>query len=168
MDRTDQQEKKDAAHMWFGLALAAVIAAGIAFAVWRNGQEADRVRAAAYAGRTVDPDRGPLVLISVLTVVVAAAIAFTWWRTVRTANAALANTPDDTELDRLFSGAQLVSVQSGHAGMGHSVLVIGARQRGYALSSQGSDGSMVFERSLGREGSGEAAVSVEQPEDQTA
>lgn len=171
MDRTARQEKKDAAHMWFGLAMAAVITAGVAFALWRNGQEADRVRAAAYAGRTIEPARGPVVLVAVLTVAVAATIAVVWWRTVRDANAALASTPDEAELDHVFAGAdQLVSVQAGHAGMSHSVLVVGARQRGYELSSQGADGSMVFERSgsLLGERTGQGGLPAEQPQDEPA
>lgn len=169
MSRQDQQEKKDAAHMWFGLAIAGILAAGIAFAAWRNGVEGDRARVAGYAGRDFEPDRGPVVGILIATVAIAALIGLWWWSTVRRASAILASTPDAAALDHLFSGDQMVPVRAGHAGMGHSVIVVGARERGYVLTSQGTDGSMVFERepnSVGSERTGKARVAGQQSEDQ--
>lgn len=161
MDRDKQQQRKDAAHLWFGLATAAVISGGVAFAVWRNGVEDDRVRIAAYAGRTVEPNRAPLIWTLVATVLIAALVALAWRYTVRRSNAALASTPDDAALDHLFAGDVVVPIQKGQGGMSHATLVAGARHRGYTLTSLGDDGSMVFERSLAQ-GSGETRVSVQQ------
>src|SRR5690625_1040902 len=137
MDRDNQQRRKDAAHLWYGLATAAVIAGGIAFAIWRNGEEDRHARIAAYAGRAVEPSRAPLIWALLATVLVAALIAVAWYDTVRRLNAALASTPDDTALDHLFAGDAIVPVEKGYGGMSHATLVAGARHRGYTLTSLG-------------------------------
>lgn len=167
MNRENQQQRKDAAHLWFGLATAAVVAGGVAFAVWRNGVEDDRARIAAYAGRAVEPNRAPLIWTLVATVLVAALVALAWRYTVRRSNAALASTPDDAALDHLFAGDVVVPIQKGHGGMSHATLVAGARHRGYTLTSLGDDGSMVFELSR-PQGPGQETVPAQQPQDQTA
>lgn len=168
MDRNARQERRDAAHLWYGLALAAVVAGGVAFAIWRNARENEIVRVALYAGRTAEPDRGPVVWIAVATALTAACVAWAWKVTIRRADSALADLPDKAALDQIFSGAALVPVREGHAGMGHATLVVGGRERGYALSSQGADGSLVFERLTVSERTSDARVGAEQPENEPA
>src|SRR5690625_6820421 len=102
MDRDNQQRRKDAAHLWYGLATAAVIAGGIAFAIWRNGEEDRHARIAAYAGRAVEPSRAPLIWELLATVLVAALIAVACKETVRRLNADHFFTSADTSLARLY------------------------------------------------------------------
>jgi len=149
---TTQPKRKDGTHMLFmGLIFAVVI---IAFIVGANlNAKADhdaRVSeySSALSGRgliDVDPDRGPLIILLIISAVIIAGLIAWWVYELKAIDAFNANTRDNDVIDELFGTTrELVSYQIKRGSMSHATVVTAAREHGYVLDSQGQDGSLVF------------------------
>lgn len=146
-------KRKDGTHLLFMGLIAATLVISIAVFVNVNNRAHHEARTKGYSnalpGRgsmEVSPDKGFMFPLILITLVVVVGLVAWWVYELRRIDAHNAKTSDVPLLNSLFRpGQNLVSYQIKPGTMSHAVIVAGAKERGYILTSQGHDGSLVFE-----------------------
>lgn len=146
-------KRKDGTHLLFVGLIATTLTISFIIFVNMNNHAAHEARVSEYSsalsGRgliDVAPDRGFIIPLVLITLAVIGGLAAWWAYEIRAIDSFNAKTPDSDLLDETFRpGQDIVTYQVTRGSMSHATVVMGARERGYVLTSQGQDGSLVFE-----------------------
>ncbi|MBN8883397.1 MAG: hypothetical protein J0H73_13915 [Salana multivorans] len=123
----------------------AVLVGAVSGALALNSAATHRARVAHYLGGDTSVDRTFLLWLVPLAAALIAVGVLVWRGHVRRLDDAAALAVDEDALDALFSGP-VVTYQVRRGSMSHATVVSSGIERGYRLTSQGADGSLVFER----------------------
>lgn len=146
-------KNKNEINLLYGSLTGGLLATGAAVFAFLNTAADQQRRVNAYSkalGGQVNASgasKAFLLPLSIVILVLLGLIAFLWIRARKEADQHAAMTPNVEVLDELFTtNKHLVTFQIGPGTMSHAVVVSGALERGFKLTSQGEDGSLVFQR----------------------
>lgn len=140
--------KKDSAQGALALYVVVVLlAAGVAAGVL-SGRAESAANVQRYLGRAAEPDRLFWIPLVLITAALIAAGVLVFKRRMTQVAVERSAVVDATALDAALVD-DVATFQLERGGMSHATVVKAAHERGYRLTSQGADGSLVFERSPG-------------------